>query len=111
MQESDLLLDELSDCSSGSIEVCCDDLLPGKTDTQCLQLRYIDLDAHFLSQSSSEQILWSRSQLASGYKEAEEDTWHVWIPTFWQPDAVTVTVINGVSRICRQPTLGFICGT
>lgn len=33
MQESDFSLDELSDCSSGSIEVCCDDLTPGKTHT------------------------------------------------------------------------------
>ncbi len=31
MQENDFLLDDLSDCSSGSIEVCCDDLTPGKT--------------------------------------------------------------------------------
>ncbi|XP_073326934.1 neuron navigator 1-like [Pagrus major] len=29
VQESDFSLDELSDCSSGSIEVCCDDLTPG----------------------------------------------------------------------------------
>ncbi|XP_029361562.1 neuron navigator 1 isoform X2 [Echeneis naucrates] len=29
VQESDLSVDELSDCSSGSIEVCCDDLTPG----------------------------------------------------------------------------------
>ncbi|CAK6951518.1 neuron navigator 1-like [Scomber scombrus] len=29
VQGSDLLLDELSDCSSGSIEVYCDDLVPG----------------------------------------------------------------------------------
>ncbi|XP_023133957.3 neuron navigator 1-like isoform X4 [Amphiprion ocellaris] len=28
-QESDFSVDELSDCSSGSIEVCCDDLTPG----------------------------------------------------------------------------------
>ncbi|XP_077369715.1 neuron navigator 1 isoform X2 [Festucalex cinctus] len=29
VQEGDLSLDELSDCSSGSIEICCDDLTPG----------------------------------------------------------------------------------
>ncbi|XP_027144301.1 neuron navigator 1 isoform X4 [Larimichthys crocea] len=29
VQECDFSLDELSDCSSGSIEVCCDDLTPG----------------------------------------------------------------------------------
>ncbi|XP_047186929.1 neuron navigator 1-like isoform X7 [Scophthalmus maximus] len=29
VQESDFSVDELSDCSSGSIEVCCDDLTPG----------------------------------------------------------------------------------
>ncbi|XP_037129681.1 neuron navigator 1-like isoform X3 [Syngnathus acus] len=28
VQDSDLSLDELSDCSSGSIEICCDDLTP-----------------------------------------------------------------------------------
>nr|XP_061835727.1 uncharacterized protein LOC133618913 [Nerophis lumbriciformis] len=28
VQEGDLSLDELSDCSSGSIEICCDDLTP-----------------------------------------------------------------------------------
>lgn len=33
VQESDFSLDELSDCSSGSIEVCCDDLTTGKTHT------------------------------------------------------------------------------
>ncbi|XP_076022504.1 neuron navigator 1 isoform X2 [Genypterus blacodes] len=29
IQQKDLSVDELSDCSSGSIEVCCDDLTPG----------------------------------------------------------------------------------
>ncbi|XP_051914597.1 neuron navigator 1 isoform X2 [Hippocampus zosterae] len=29
VQEGDISLDELSDCSSGSIEICCDDLTPG----------------------------------------------------------------------------------
>ncbi|XP_049611124.1 neuron navigator 1 isoform X4 [Syngnathus scovelli] len=29
VQDCDLSLDELSDCSSGSIEICCDDLTPG----------------------------------------------------------------------------------
>ncbi|XP_034445263.1 neuron navigator 1-like isoform X8 [Hippoglossus hippoglossus] len=29
VQEGDFSVDELSDCSSGSIEVCCDDLTPG----------------------------------------------------------------------------------
>lgn len=29
MQDSDFSLDDLSDCSSGSIEVCCDDLAIG----------------------------------------------------------------------------------
>ncbi|XP_061592048.1 neuron navigator 1-like isoform X2 [Cololabis saira] len=29
LQGSDFIVDELSDCSSGSIEVCCDDLAPG----------------------------------------------------------------------------------
>ncbi|KAM6925220.1 neuron navigator 1 [Xenentodon cancila] len=29
LQGSDFVLDELSDCSSGSIDVCCDDLAPG----------------------------------------------------------------------------------
>lgn len=33
LQESNFSLDELSDCSSGSIEVCCDDLTPGWTHT------------------------------------------------------------------------------
>ncbi|XP_061668930.1 neuron navigator 1-like isoform X2 [Syngnathoides biaculeatus] len=29
VQDGDLSLDEVSDCSSGSIEICCDDLTPG----------------------------------------------------------------------------------
>ncbi|XP_061760513.1 neuron navigator 1-like isoform X2 [Nerophis ophidion] len=46
VQEGDLSLDELSDCSSGSIEICCDDLTPDpesqrkKTVQNVLDLRH-----------------------------------------------------------------------
>ncbi|XP_068610075.1 neuron navigator 1-like [Brachionichthys hirsutus] len=68
VQESDLLLDELSDCSSGSIEVCCDDLTPGgmleagvANISMTANRRELDLRAAVSGQESSVQAMASRT--------------------------------------------------
>lgn len=43
LQDSDFSLDDLSDCSSGSIEVCCDDLTIGLILSLTLSTLYLSL--------------------------------------------------------------------
>ncbi|XP_026223820.1 neuron navigator 1-like isoform X3 [Anabas testudineus] len=72
MQESDFSVDELSDCSSGSIEVCCDDLTPGgmleanvANISMTAKPRELDLRSATVScQDTSTQAMSSRKPLA-----------------------------------------------
>ncbi|KAM8754994.1 neuron navigator 1-like isoform 5-T5 [Acanthopagrus schlegelii] len=72
VQESDFALDELSDCSSGSIEVCCDDLTTGgmleanvANISMTAKPRELDLRSAAVScQETSAQAMASRKTLA-----------------------------------------------
>nr|XP_020470836.1 neuron navigator 1-like [Monopterus albus] len=72
VQDSDFSVDELSDCSSGSIEVCCDDLTPGgmleanvANISMTAKPRELDLrSAAVTCQDTSAQAMASRKPLA-----------------------------------------------
>ncbi|XP_068185688.1 neuron navigator 1 isoform X2 [Antennarius striatus] len=72
VQENDLSLDELSDCSSGSIEICCDDLTPGgmleasvANISMTANRRELDLRSAVSCQESSVQAMASRTPTAA----------------------------------------------
>lgn len=105
VQESDFSVDELSDCSSGSIEVCCDDLTPGwRTSTHLADMTIIINFPYSLSPSLSDscslvlvfcfgkpRALFSRCGCR-----------------YWQPDAGSSMASV---RTCQRPTFGSLCVT
>ncbi|XP_061909842.1 neuron navigator 1 isoform X4 [Entelurus aequoreus] len=119
VQEGDLSLDELSDCSSGSIEICCDDLTPGgmlevnvANISMTAKPRELDLRTPAVSsQDSSAQSMASRkppakpSALPQGPPRPPRSELKVYRPT-------TGSIPNPVpnpSKLRKQRSLSNLC--
>ncbi|XP_035512100.1 neuron navigator 1-like isoform X1 [Morone saxatilis] len=119
VQESDFSLDELSDCSSGSIEVCCDDLTPGgmleanvANISMTAKPRELDLRSAAVScQETSAQAMASRktsakpSTLPQGPPRPSGSELKVYRPT---SGAIPIPVPNP-ARLRKQRSLSNLC--
>ncbi|XP_077580628.1 neuron navigator 1 [Stigmatopora nigra] len=116
VQEGDLSLDELSDCSSGSIEICCDDLTTGgmlvanvANISMTAKPRELDLRTPAVSsQNSSVQSMASRkpqakpSALPQGPSRPSRSELKVYRPT---SGSIPIPVANP-SKLRKQRSLG-----
>ncbi|XP_029994486.1 neuron navigator 1 isoform X2 [Sphaeramia orbicularis] len=116
VQERDLSIDELSDCSSGSIEVCCDDLTPGgmleanvANISMTAKPRELDLRSTAVSsQDTSTQAMASRKPMAKpsglpqGPSRAAGSELKVYKPT---SGSIPIPIPNP-SRLRKQRSLG-----
>ncbi|XP_029975296.1 neuron navigator 1 [Salarias fasciatus] len=119
VQESDFSLDELSDCSSGSIEVCCDDLTPGgmleanvANISMTAKPRELDLRSAAVScQDTSTQAMASRkppakpSALPQGPPRPSGSELKVYRPT---SGSIPIPTPNP-SKLRKQRSLGNLC--
>nr|XP_057939829.1 neuron navigator 1-like isoform X2 [Doryrhamphus excisus] len=119
LQDGDLSLDELSDCSSGSIEICCDDLTPGgmleanvANVVMTAKSRDPDLRTPVVSnQNSPSQSMASRkppakpSSLPQGPPRPSRSELKVYRPT---TGSIPVPVPNP-SKLRKQRSLGNLC--
>ncbi|XP_041860406.1 neuron navigator 1-like isoform X2 [Melanotaenia boesemani] len=119
IQEGDFSVDELSDCSSGSIEVCCDDLTPGgmvEANVASISLtakpRVLDLRSAVVScQDTSAQAMASRkpqakpSGLPQGPPRPPGSELKVYRPT---SGSIPIPIPNP-SRLRKQRSLNNLC--
>ncbi|XP_069544024.1 neuron navigator 1 [Brachyistius frenatus] len=119
VQERDFSVDELSDCSSGSIEVCCDDLIPGgmleanvANISMTAKPRELDLRSAAVSyQDTSGQAMASRkppakaSALPQGPLRSSGSELKVYRPT---PGSIPIPVPNP-SGLRKQRSLSNLC--
>ncbi|XP_054601920.2 neuron navigator 1 isoform X3 [Nothobranchius furzeri] len=119
IQESDFSIDELSDCSSGSIEVCCDDLTTGgmleanaANFSMTARPRELDLRSAGVSyQESSAQVMTSRkpqakpSALPQGPPRPSGSELKVYRPT---SGSIPIPIPNS-SGLRKQRSLNNLC--
>ncbi|KAM9751816.1 neuron navigator 1 isoform 4-T5 [Menidia menidia] len=119
VQDSDFSVDELSDCSSGSIEVCCDDLTPGgmleahvANISMTAKPRELDLRSAAVScQDTSAQAMASRkpqtkpSGLPQGPPRSSGSELKVYRPS---AGSIPIPVPNP-SRLRKQRSLSNLC--
>ncbi|XP_017270577.1 neuron navigator 1 isoform X3 [Kryptolebias marmoratus] len=119
IQESDFSVDDLSDCSSGSIEVCCDDLTTGgmleanvANISMTAKPKELDLRSAAVScQDTSTQAMASRkpqvkpSALPQGPSRPSGSELKVYRPT---SGSIPIPIPNP-SRLRKQRSLGNLC--